>query len=96
MVKEASHKWHDLGLELLEQEDEESLHHIRSNSKPYDVTECCKEMFQLWLRKCKIATWNRLVHALNEVGLIQLATKIEGMLSDGHDTGTYIYISMLI
>ena len=77
--KEVSSKWHDLGLELLEQEDEESLNEIESNN-PNDVRKCCKAMFQLWLRKCTKATWNQLIQALEEVELNNLATTIEGML----------------
>ena len=77
--KEVSSKWHDLGLELLEQEDEEKLNEIKTNN-PSDVSECCKEMFQLWLRKCTNATWNQLIQALKEVELNNLATAIEGML----------------
>ena len=77
--KEVSSKWHDLGLELLEQEDEERLNEIESNN-PNDVGKCCKEMFQLWLRKCTNATWNQLIQALKEVELNNLATTIEGML----------------
>ena len=77
--KYVSSKWHDLGLELLEQEDEETLNQIETNN-PSDVGKCCKEMFQLWLRKCSTATWHQLIQALREVDLNSLATKIEGML----------------
>ena len=77
--KDVSTKWHDLGLELLEQEDEEKLNEIKSNN-PSDVGECCKEMFQLWLRKSTNATWNQLIQALKEVDLNNLAATIEGML----------------
>jgi len=66
-------------LELLEQEDEEILDKIKTDY-PNDVSECCKLMFQLWLRKCTTATWNQLMQALREVDLNYLATKIEGML----------------
>ena len=74
-------KWHDLGLELLEQEDEETLNQIKANY-PNDVSECCKEMFQLWLSKCATATWNQLIQALREVDLNNLATTIEGLLKN--------------
>ena len=47
-----------------------------------DASKCCKEMFQLWLRKCSTATWDQLIQALREVDLNNLATKIEGMLRD--------------
>ena len=83
--KDASSKWHDLGLELLEQEDEEKLNEIETNN-PNDVSKCCKEMFQLWLRKCTNATWNQLIQALKEVELNNLAATIEGMLIPTQDT----------
>ena len=91
--KEVSSKWHDLGLELLEQEDEERLNEIESNN-PNDVSKCCKEMFQLWLRKCTNATWNQLIEALKEVDLNNLAATIEGMLQPTEEVvcsnaGTY-------
>ena len=83
--KVVSSKWHDLGLELLEQEDEEKLNEIKKNN-PSDMSECCKEMFQLWLRKCANATWNQLIQALKEVELNNLAATIEGMLIPTQDT----------
>ena len=94
--KEVSSKWHDLGLELLEQEDEERLNEIKINN-PSDVGECCKEMFQLWLRKCTNATWKQLIQALKEVELNNLATTIEGMLMPTEEivsasTGTCSYM----
>ena len=97
--KEVSSKWHDLGLELLEQEDEERLNEIESNN-PNDVGKCCKEMFQLWLRKCTNATWNQLIQALKEVELNNLATTIEGMLLPTEEivcanAGTYITMLLL-
>ena len=70
-----------MGLELLEQEDEETLDQIKSNN-PNDVGECCKKMFQLWLSKCKNATWDQLIQALEIIGLNNLATTIKGMLQD--------------
>jgi len=83
--KHVSSKWHDLGLELLEQEDEQKLHGIKINN-PKDANECCKEMFQLWLEKCSNASWNQLVQALREVELNNLATKVEEMLMPMEDT----------
>ena len=79
--KHFSFKWHDLGLELLEQEDEGKLKQIKSNN-PNDVGECCKEMFEFWLEKCNTATWDQLIQALREVDLNNLASEIQGMLKD--------------
>ena len=94
--KEVSSKWYDLGLELLEQEDEEKLNEIETNN-PKDAGQCCKEMFRLWLRKCSTATWNQLVQALKEVDLNNLAAEIEGMLKDtvtASSGGTYVRMSL--
>ena len=85
--KDVSFKWYDLGLELLEQEDEEKLYKIKCNN-PSNVDECCTEMFQLWLRKCTNATWNQLIQALKEVELNNLAATIEGMLLPTEDTAS--------
>ena len=90
--KHISSKWHDLGLELLEQEDEETLNEIETNN-PSDVRKCCKEMFRLWLRKCSTATWDQLIQALREVEETTLATKIEGMLKDTASRGIYVVVN---
>ena len=99
VVKDASSKWHDLGLELLEQEDEEILHQIKINNN--DVNECCKEMFRYWLQRCTNTTWNQLIRALRVIGLNHLATTIEEMLLSvegttyvaGDSAGMYTYLS---
>ena len=56
-------------------------------NNPSDVGKCCKEMFQLWLRKYSTATWDQLIQALREVDETTLATKIEGMLRDAASGG---------
>ena len=85
MRTSASVKWHDLGLELLEQEDEEKLDEIENNNS--DTKKCCTKMFQLWLSKYEDeATWNNLIKALREVDLRSLATRIEKMLTPLKDT----------
>ena len=86
MRKHVSSKWYDLGLELLEQEDKETLNEIKINHSN-DVNKCCLQMFQLWLNKCTTATWNQLIKALREVNLNNLATTIEGMLMHTVSTG---------
>ena len=78
--KGVSFRWHDLGLELLEQEDEDELGEIETNY-PNDRSECYKKMFQLWLRKyADKATWDQLIQALRVVDLNTLANKVERML----------------
>ena len=68
-----------MGLELLEPEDKRKLDQIKSNH-PYNNGVCCKQMFQLWLKKCPNASWNWLIQALREVDLKQLASNMQGML----------------
>ena len=90
----SSSKWYDLGLELLEQEHEEDLEIIKKNN-PNDVSECCKQMFRLWLSKCGNPTWDQLMQALKEIELSNLATAIEGMLisvKDKVSAGIYVTI----
>ena len=77
--KEVAPVWLDLGLELLEQEDEEKLVEIRRNS-PNDVSTCCKEMFKLWLEKSPHPSWYQLIRALKDIDCITIAVTIEEML----------------
>ena len=83
--KYVSTEWFDLGIELLEQEDEEALYEIKANH-PNNANECCKEMFQLWLRKSPSATWDQLIQALRDVDLNTAAAKLEEMLTPMEDT----------
>ena len=76
---EAFSKWHDLGLELLKQKDVGKLNQIRYSNHT-DISEHCKQMFQLWLERYPDATWEHLIQALREVELNELASKIDGML----------------
>ena len=74
-------EWHDIGVELLDVEDESVLNAIKNNF-PGDVNKCTAEMLQLWLARRPEASWNCLIEALREpnIKLNTLATKIEGML----------------
>ena len=86
-----------MGLELLEPEDEGKLNEIQYSSHR-DVSERCKQMFQLWLERCPDATWEHLIQALIEVGLNQLAYKIHHMLQtpEGmyHELHSYLVSSV--
>ena len=77
-----------MGLELLEPEDEVKLNEIQYSGHR-DISERCKQMFQLWLERCPDTTWEHLIQALREVGLNQLASnyKIHHMLQTPE--GTY-------
>ena len=75
-------KWHDLGIELLDSDKSiEELDKIEAEHKS-DLSKCCTKMFQLWLSKQPLATWNQLIEALRQhnIGLNVLATNIEESL----------------
>ena len=77
-------EWHDIGVELLDVDDEPVLNTIKNNY-PGDINKCTTEMLQLWLARKAEASWNRLIEVLREpnIKLNALAVKIEGMLSKG-------------
>ena len=74
-------KWHDIGIELLEQEGEKALGIIKANNAG-NVSECYTEMLQLWLRRQPNATWNQLICALRSPGiqLNDVVMKLESRL----------------
>ena len=74
--KSATHKWYDLGIELLEPEDIHTLDEIQKNY-PRDVGMCCTKMLQLWLERQPDASWEHLLQALKEVEMNDLASTIE-------------------
>ena len=77
-------EWHDIGVELLDVEDEPVLNAIKNNH-PGDVNKCTAEMLQLWLARKPEASWDQLLEAFREpnIKLNALAVRIEGMLSEG-------------
>ena len=77
-------KWYDVGLELLDVEDEPALDVIKVNSSG-DVDKCTAAMLQLWLKRKPDASWNQLIEAFRapNIKLEALASKIEGILFQG-------------
>ena len=67
--------WYDLGLELLD--DQALLDGIQDNN----VDKCATKMFKLWLERHTEATWNCLFHALYELKLHNVASKISTKIS---------------
>jgi len=80
---EMAKKWFDLGVELID-DSVDKLNSIR-NDYPSDNEMCCSEMFQLWLRESKTASWNQLIKALNQkpINMPELAKKIQEKLFIG-------------
>ena len=75
-------KWYDLGIELLDSNnDVEELNTIEADY-PSNLNKCCTKMFDLWLKKHPTASWNQLIEALRQpcIELGTLASKIEQMV----------------
>lgn len=79
-----ANRWYDIGLELLEQKDEQAVRQIKGNNVG-NVAESCTKMLELWLDRQPNASWNQLIEALRAPGieLNDAASKIERMLSSG-------------
>ena len=73
-------KWRDLGIALMGQDAVSGLDVIRINY-PCNVEECCARMFSKWRQKTPTATWEKLLQALKEVNLLELASELEELLS---------------
>ena len=61
-------KWHELGVELLDNERVGQLDIIRANNNN-DVSRCCLEMFKYWLKAYPSASWYELIAALRAPGV---------------------------
>ena len=72
-------KWRDLGIVLMGQDAVPCLDVLRINH-PNNVEECCSKMLAKWCQKTPKASWKKLIEALKEVSLTQLASKIEELL----------------
>ena len=67
--------WFDLGVELLDSNDEKDLGIIESDY-PRNSNRCCTKMFQLWLDRYPSASWEDLIHALETIELNTVANKV--------------------
>ena len=75
-------KWYEVGLELMEVEDENELDTIQDEPSVKDNVERTKRMFKHWRNRKPDATWNDLLEALKSpaIGLNTIALEIEGLL----------------
>jgi len=71
--------WHDLGIELLGQDEISQLDVIKVNNGNY-VKKCCSEMLALWRQRQPSASWNQLIEALKQVKLNRIAIELEKLL----------------
>ena len=84
VVAHVAPHWYDLGITLLNEEQESHIDVIKSNHSG-DKMECCKEMFWHWLSTDTSASWQQLIDALRSpaVGLTVVAADLERMLTGG-------------
>ena len=75
-------KWSELGVQLLDDAETDILYVIKADH-PSDVTTCCNEMFERWLRIQPDASWSQLVTALNKIGLKVVAEDINKLIKNG-------------
>ena len=85
VVSRVAPHWYDLGITLLDEDQETHLDVIES-SHGSNKEECCKKMFWYWLNTNTSATWKQLIEGLRSPGvkLTVVASDLEKML-----TGTY-------
>ena len=72
--------WYDLGLELMEVEDEQDLDKIKAED--LEKLESTKRMLELWRKRKTDASWNTLIKALRSpvIEKYELALQLEGVL----------------
>jgi len=76
--------WFDLGLELLNQEQERSLDRIERDGIANGVQWCCRKMFSEWLETSdNTATWEQLIAALKRISLNEAARSAESVVLQG-------------
>ena len=80
VIPKVAPKWYELGVELLNEYQENHLFIIKSDHGS-DHKKCCTEMFWHWLRTDPNASWNKLVTSLRSpaVELHGVAADIEKM-----------------
>ena len=75
-------RWHDLGTELLTNDNVGTLDVIKADH-PNDVSACCNKMFAKWLELQPNATWSQLIAALSNIGMKTAAESIFDCLLKG-------------
>ena len=81
VVPNVAHKWKDLGVQLLQPDQEYILNIIERDSD--DAAGRCKCVLEKWLKTATVATWDRLIEALRSPGvqLDYIANQIEQKLT---------------
>jgi len=87
-----AHRWEDVGVELLSEQNQSQIAIIRTNCHG-DVEKCCSNLFTVWSeRQPDHVNWSTLVEAIRNVGLVKEAEKIEEIfvISSGRVVGRFI------
>ena len=75
-------KWYDLGLELLDPVNEHELEIIEKDVRD-DAKMGCRKMFKKWLDSDEEASWEKVIQALRDIELDEVAHNIEEHLQQG-------------
>ena len=82
IVPAISSRWYDVGVMLFDYEHKIVLDLIRADH-PNDMDACCKAMFRRWLEVNPCASWNQLLKALDDLGLVTITNEIYKLLRTG-------------
>ena len=74
--RDAAPQWHDLGDQLLMEALTHKLDVIGEEHKG-DDKRCCSEMLSHWLDDDFKATWNKMLHTLEQSGYNKVATTVK-------------------
>jgi len=80
VVPSVANKWYDLGLQLLDSNDENELNVIEASDVQNDAKTCCRKMFSMWLKTDELASWQKVIEALGLIELDNVASKIKDLL----------------
>ena len=80
VVPSVANKWYDLGLQLLDSNDENELNVIEASDVQNDAKTCCRKMFSMWLNTDELASWQKVIEALGLIELDNVASKIKDLL----------------
>ena len=82
MIPHVTPRWFELGVELLNEDQESHLDIIKSNHAD-DNRTCCMKMLSYWLSTNTSATWEKLIEALRSsaVELSAVAANLEKMFT---------------
>jgi len=91
LIPKAADKWHELGIQLLDQLHVSRLDQI-SADYPKNVQKCCYEMLRYWLQVDTEATWYKIIQALKSPGVLLsvAAAEVEQELKGKYQNVQYL------